>query len=96
MRKKKNIYKNLKTINRSNKICQALILPKVLNINPRSIYNKKDEFVTFVKEEKVQLICISESWENKSLPLDKLIKMEIYEVISNVCQRKGKGRRLAI
>ena len=96
MRKKKNIYKNLKTINRSNKICQALILPKVLNINPRSIYNKKDEFLTFVKEEKVQLICISESWEKESLPLDKLIKMENYEVISNVSQRKGKGGRPAI
>ena len=96
MRKKKNIYKNLKTINRSNKICQALILPKVLNINPRSIYNKKDEFLTFVKEEKVQLICISESWEKESLPLDKLIKMENFEVISNVSQRKGKGGRPAI
>ena len=54
---------NLIVIKRSNKIGQALNLPKVLNINPRSIYNKKSEFETFVKEESVELICMSEAFE---------------------------------
>ena len=55
--------KNLTVIKRSNKIVEALNLPKVLNLNPRSIYNKIEEFVTFVTEENVDLICMSESWE---------------------------------
>ena len=81
---------------RSNKTFQALKLPKVLNLYPRSIYNKKKEFVTFVEEESVDLICISESWERENLKLDELIKMDGYEVISNVFQRSGKGGRPAI
>ena len=53
--------RNLKTVKRSDKIIEALSLPKVLSMNPRRIYNKLAEFVTFVKEEEVSLICISES-----------------------------------
>jgi hypothetical protein len=49
--KKKFNLKNLVTVKRSNKVIEALSLPKVLNLNPRSIYNKKNEFVTFVEEE---------------------------------------------
>ena len=71
-------------------------LPKVLNLNPRSIYNKSEEFVTFVKEEEVDLICLSESWEREELPLDELINIDGFKVISNVHQRKGKGGRPAI
>ena len=94
-RKSKKL-RNLVVIKRSNKVVQALQLPKVLNLNPRSIYNKKKEFVTFVKEEEVDLICLSESWEKEHLTLDKVIKMDDYEIISNVFQRKGKGGRPAI
>jgi hypothetical protein len=45
-RKKRIFYKNrnLTVVKRSDKIYQALGLPKVLNLNPRSIYNKIDEF----------------------------------------------------
>ena len=46
----KQRMKNLTVIKRSNKVCEALNLPKVLNLNPRSIYNKIDEFATFVTE----------------------------------------------
>ena len=94
--KKKIINKNLIVIHRSNKIGQALNLPKVLNLNPRSIYNKKEEFMTFVKEHDVSLICMSESWERESLGLDKLITLDNYEIISSVSQRKEKGGRPAI
>ena len=69
VRKSKKL-RNLVVIKRSNKVVQALQLPKVLNLNPRSIYNKKKEFVTFVKEEEVDLICLSESWEKEHLTLD--------------------------
>ena len=59
MRKKVKLN-NLIVIKRSN-----LDLPRVLNLNPQSIYNKLDEFETFVKEEDVYLICMSESWERE-------------------------------
>ena len=88
--------RNIKVVKRSNKLGQALSLPKVLNLNPRSIYNKVDEFVTFVTEEQVDLICMSESWEREELTLNEVIDIEGYSVISNVFQRKGKGGRPAI
>ena len=88
--------RNLVVIKRSAKIVQALSLPKVLNLNPRSIYNKVDEFVTFVNEEDVDLVCMSESWERENLTLEKVIKIQDYKVISNVHQRCGQGGRPAI
>jgi hypothetical protein len=45
-----NRIKNIKNIKRSNKLLQALNLPTIMNVNPRSIYNKKEEFHTFVEE----------------------------------------------
>ena len=88
--------RNLVVVKRSDKLCQALNLPKVLNLNPRSIYNKIDEFVTFVTEEDVDLICMSESWEREELTLNEVIQIDDYKVISNVHQRKGTGGRPAI
>ena len=81
---------------RSNNVFQALNLPAVLNLNPRSIYNKINEFVTFVDEEEIDLVCMSESWEREHITLKEVIKIEDFEVISNVFQRKGKGGRPAI
>ena len=80
----------------SHKTFQALSLPKVLNLNPRSIYNKLEEFSTFVKEEEVDLICMSESWEREDQTLDNVIKIDDFKVISNVHQRTGKGGRPAV
>ena len=56
----RNAYKvrNLTVVKRSNKVGQALSLPKILNCNPRSIYNKTEEFSTFVKEEQVDLLGV--------------------------------------
>ena len=87
---------NIKVVKRSNKLVQALKLPKVLNLNPRGIYNKLSEFETFVKEESVELICMSESFEREEKTLEKLINIEDFEVISNFYQRKGKGGRPAV
>ena len=48
--------KNLKVIKRSNNVFQALDLPTLCNMNPRSVYNKRDEFHEFVKEEEIDLL----------------------------------------
>ena len=95
-KKAKHNYKNLKVIKPTKKVVEALALPKVLNLNPRSIYNKRNEFETFVKEEAIQLICMSESWEREEESLENVIEIEGYKVLSNVHQRKGKGGRPAI
>ena len=75
---------------------QALVLPTICNINPRSIYNKLQEFITFVEEEKVDCAFLSESWERENLSLNEVIKIENYKVVANVSQRKGLGGRPAI
>ena len=88
--------KNEKNNKKSNRMSQALSLPVLCNMNPRSVYNKQEEFHTFVKEEEVDVVFLSESWERDYLPLDKIIKLEDHVVISNVHQRVGMGGRPAI
>ena len=75
---------------------EALELPTVLNLNPRSVYNKVDEFHTLVEELQVDCLFMSESWERENLTLDKIINLENYQVISNVHQRSGIGGRPAL
>ena len=62
----------------------------MLNINPRSLYNKKEEFITLVDEEEIDVGCISETWERKKLPLDKLIKIDGYEIYQMFLKGKKK------
>ena len=38
-------------------------LPVILNVNPRSLFNKQENFKTYVKEKQVEIACVSESWE---------------------------------
>ena len=42
--------RNVRAIKRSNNTLQALDLPTVINLNPRSVYNKVDEFHSLVTE----------------------------------------------
>ena len=67
-----------------------------MNINPRSIYNKIEEFTALVNELDVQLICMSETWEREAQPLGDLIQLENFKIVSNVHQRKNVGGRSAI
>ena len=90
------LYDNLKTIRRSNKVVQALELPTVININPRSLNNKIEAFKTYMEEEEVDLAFISESHEQLDKTLVDNLHMENYQVISNVHQRRGKGGRPAL
>ena len=39
-----------KTIRRNNLILQAIELPTVMNLNPRSIYNKSEEFPVLLEQ----------------------------------------------
>ena len=73
-----------------------LNLPTLCNINPRSLYNKLNEFHTFVEQEELDCIFISESWERVDLPLKEVIKLKDFEVISNAFQRPNIGGRPAI
>ena len=87
---------NVNTVKNSAKFQQALSLPILCNMNPRSVYNKIDEFHEFVKEEEVDVVFLSESWEREHLPLDQIINIEDFVVISNVSQRKEVGGRPAL
>ena len=88
--------KNNKKYKNQNKVDQALDLPTVMNVNPRSIYNKLEEFHDFVIEHNVDCIFMSESWERPDQPLDTVINLPDHTVISNPHQRKGAGRRPAL
>ena len=88
--------RNEKSQLKHNRISQASILPIICNINPRSIYNKVDELKTFVEQENVDVVFLSESWERENFLLNELIEMEDFKVISNFSQRKCVGGRPAI
>lgn len=87
---------NLTTICRSNKAVQALNLPIVININPRSLNNKVESFKTYIVEEEIDLAFISESHEREGHPLVDSLQMEDYDIISSLHQRRGKGGRPAL
>lgn len=87
---------NVKTIKRSNKIVEALQLPTIMNVNPRSVYNKIIEFHTFVEEEGIECVFMSESWERPDKPLEEIIELPNFTIISNPHQRKGIGGRPAL
>ena len=89
-KKKSKAQRVLTTIKRSNKVVEALELPKIANINPRSIYNKIDEFSTYIEEEEIDIVFLSESHE-RSYPtrngdqqtLKEIIEIQDFQVISN-------------
>ena len=85
-----------KTIRRHNDILQSLELPVILNINPRSLYNKTDEFSELIEQYSADLITISESWEREERTLEELLQLENYKVITNVKQRDFRGGKPAI
>ena len=79
-----------------NKYLEALELPVIKNLNPRSAYNKRKELETFIKEETVDILFMSELWERENFQLQELIHLENHTIISNVFQRQGKGGRPAL
>ena len=60
------------------------------------MYNKVEEFHTFVEQEDVDVVFMSESWEREDKTLQQIINLENHEVVSDVHQRKGMGGRPAV
>ena len=58
-------YKVLRQIKKSDKALAAVNLPTVVNLNPRSVYNKISEFHDMVEQYDVDLVLMSESWERE-------------------------------
>ena len=83
-------------IRRNNLLCQSIGLPTVMNINPRSIYNKSDELPLLLDQYEADIICMSETWERESKTLEQLLDLPNYQIISNVKQRDFKGGKPAI
>ena len=84
------------TVRRNNRVFQAISLPVVININPCSIYNKCEEFSLLLEQYNADIICISESFEREKLPLQEVLDLENYEIISMVKRRDFKGGNPAI
>ena len=78
---------NIKVVKRSNKNTHALDLPIVAK-NPRSVYNKVKEFHTLEREEEIDVIFMSETWERENCKLEEIINLEDHSVVLNVYQRK--------
>ena len=91
--KRKAFYK---TIRRNNLVFQALNLPSVMNINPRSIYNKADEFSTLVEQYQSEVIFMSETWDRVTQPLEQIIKIENYKIITAANPRNFRGGKPAL
>ena len=67
-----------------------------MNLNPRSIYNKCEEFPILLEQYEVDVVCMSETWERENLTLDQVLNVENFEIISNVKQREFRGGKPAI
>ena len=67
-----------------------------MNLNPRSIYNGIEEFSNLINMYNIQVIGISESWERQEMPLKDLINIPSFRVLTNVCQRSGRGGKPAL
>ena len=86
----------LKSVKRNNLILESIKLPVVMNINPRSIYNKTDDFKLLLEQYDADIVCMSESWERENLSLEELLNIDDYKVITNVVQREFRGGKPAI
>ena len=72
------------TIKRSNKILDAAQLPVVINLNPKSIYNKAEEFKIMMDQLDCTLCFISETWDRNNLEIGDILEMNDFKIIKNV------------
>ena len=98
MKEKHIRIQELIVIKRPENVFQALHLPKVLNLNPRSAMNKIEEIKTFIEEEDIDVTFISESHDRENKKLEEHMNLPMHQVISNIHQRPSKepGGRPAI
>ena len=92
--------KNLKVLKRNNKLLEASYLPVVVNLNPCSLYNKKEEFCTLIEQVDVGICCVSETWDRShsenGVLISDLIDIDGYRWIKSVNQRNRRGGKPAI
>ena len=60
----------------NKKVKQAINLPKVMNLNPRSAMNKLKELENFIDEEEIDLAFISESHKREDKKLEDNINLD--------------------
>ena len=78
----KNKNKNKCFQNEKNQISK--MLPKIINCNPQSLYNKSSELITLLEQRDIDLAFISKTWERKYFHLEILLKsLESFSIISN-------------
>ena len=73
-----------KTLIRNNLVLQSIELPIVMNLNPRSIYNKGEDFRLLLDQYSVDCVTMSESWERENLSLSHFLDLDNYMVLTNV------------
>lgn len=85
-----------KVLKRNPVIQQAQAPPTIMNINPRSIYNKVNEFLTLVEQYQANLIFLSETWDRIEKPLGTIINIDEHRVYTSINPRNFKGGKPAI
>ena len=81
---------------RNNKVIQAANLPKLVNLNARSIYNKIEEFHLLVEQYEADAAFVTETWEREQLTLNDIMHFDTHEVFTNIVQREGVGGKAAL
>ena len=75
-------------------------MPIVVNLNPRSLYNKQEEFRTMIDQTEAGVCCVSETWDRSHVTggalISDLIDIEGYKWVKNIVQRRRKGGKPAI
>ena len=69
-------------IKKSSKVESASSLPLISVLNARSLYQKRNNFKSFVNELGVELAIVSETWEREEQSLENLLQMENHKVLS--------------
>ena len=69
-------------VKKNLKFEHASSLPLISVMNARSLYPKKDNFKTFVKELGIEIAIVSETWERERESLEELLQLENYNVLS--------------
>ena len=91
--------RELITIKRNNKLVDAVNLPVIVMLNPRSLYNKQSEFRTLIEQSETDVCFISETWDrshNNGALISDLLEIEGFKWVQNVVQRKRKGGKPAL
>ena len=68
---------------RQLKVLKASSLPLVTLLNARSLYNKHENFKTFMTELGIEAAIVSETWERDDKTLENLLHMSNYKVHSH-------------